>query len=331
MGTLFFLLHAIVKKADRIISRKNEEIDNYNRTLEQSQMRIKESINEVIEHGSFHVRFQGTDLLKCWDVNKCKHTKCPSHNSDNLRCWQVAGTFCEGKVQGVFAQKFGDCRKCDVYRHAMGNKVGMIGENFNNMMTLLQNKHAELENANIKLNELVDIDPLTQIGNRRSFQKRIESTHLLSLRHNHPYSVLICDVDKFKKFNDTYGHQKGDYILISIANKIKASMRKSDEVFRWGGEEFVVILPEQNIHTAIKVAENLRAEVQSLGMELAGSEWKVVTVSIGVACIFSDEVKAVSWEKVLKKADDALYRAKAEGRNRVCASIMAEKESPSGT
>lgn len=332
MGTLFFLLHAIIKKADRIISKKNEEIDRYNMTLEKSQLRIRESINEVIEHGSFHVRFQGSDLLKCWEVKKCNQTECPSHNDENLRCWQVAGTFCQGKAQGVFAQKFGDCRKCEVYKHAETNKVGMIGENFNNMMTLLENKHAELELANEKLNRLVDIDPLTQIGNRRSFHKRMENTHLLSIRHNHAYSILICDVDNFKIYNDTYGHQKGDYVLISITNKIKASLRKSDEVFRWGGEEFVVILPEQDIHSSLKVAENLRAGVQSLGIELAGSEWKVVTVSMGVACNDSDNdnVKTISWEKVLKKADDALYRAKSEGRNRVCSPIMVEKESPTG-
>ena len=223
-------------------------------------------INEVIEHKSFNVRMQGSELLKCWEVKKCVKTDCPSYEAKNLRCWQVAGTFCKGEVQGVFAKKFGDCRKCEVYKYALTNKIGMIGENFNNMMALLESQHVQLGQANEKLESIIDTDVLTQVGNRRSFLKVIANTHLLSLRYNRPYSVLICDIDYFKTYNDTYGHQMGDYVLIAIANKIKNSLRESDHVFRWGGEEFAVILPEQNIQDAIKVAENLRTEIQALAM-----------------------------------------------------------------
>ena len=190
------------------------------------------------------------------------------------------------------------------------------------MMTLLESQHIQLEQANEKLESLIDTDVLTHVGNRRSFLKVIANTHLLSLRYNRPYSILICDIDDFKMYNDTYGHQMGDYVLIAIANKIKNFLRESDHVFRWGGEEFAVILPEQNIQDAMNVAENLRSEIQALAMEVirAETESKVVTISIGVACINNCDSKIVTWEEVFKMADDALYKAKEDGRN--CISVF---------
>jgi diguanylate cyclase (GGDEF)-like protein len=330
MTGLFFLLYVIVRKADGIISKKNEEINKHNNILEEAHTRIRESISEVIEHGSFHVRFQDSDLMKCWEVKNCKSAECPSYESENLRCWQVAGTFCEGKVQGVFAQKFGDCRRCNVYQHAFSDKINMIGENFNNMMILLESKQLELQNVNERLNKLVDIDPLTQLGNRRSFQKRIEYVHQMSLRYKHPYSLIICDVDGFKIYNDTYGHQKGDNVLILISHTFRESIRKTDEIFRWGGEEFVIILPEQDFSSALKAAEHIRASVESVGIEHEGVESGVVTLSIGVACNTLDNVKSISWEKVLKQADDEMYRAKSDGRNCVFPSMKVERESNTG-
>jgi diguanylate cyclase (GGDEF)-like protein len=247
-----------------------------------------------------------------------------------LRCWQVSGTYCAGKVQGVFAQKYGDCRKCDVYMHAFGDRLNMIGESFNNMMILLESKHLELHNVNDKLNKLIDIDPLTQLGNRRSFQKRIEYVHQMSLRYRRPYCLLVCDVDGFKVYNDTYGHQKGDNALILISHAFRESIRKTDEIFRWGGEEFVIILPEQDLSSALNAAEHIRASIESVGIEHEGVESGVVTLSIGVACNAFENVKSISWEKVLKQADDEMYRAKSGGRNRVLPSVKDERKSNTG-
>jgi diguanylate cyclase (GGDEF)-like protein len=330
MTVLFFLLYAIVRKADGIISKKNEVINKHNNILEEAHARIRDSISEVIEHGSFHVRFQDSNLMKCWEVKNCKSTECPSYKSENLRCWQVAGTFCGGKVQGVFAQKYGDCRTCSVYQHAFSDKINMIGENFNNMMMLLESKHQELQNVNDRLNKLIDIDPLTQLGNRRSFQKRVEYVHQMSLRYRRPYSLIICDVDGFKIYNDTYGHQKGDNVLILISHAFRESIRKTDEIFRWGGEEFVIILPEQDLSSALNAAEHIRVTVESIGIEHTGVESGVVTVSIGVACNTFENVKSISWEKVLKQADDEMYRAKSCGKNCVFPPLKADKESNAG-
>jgi diguanylate cyclase (GGDEF)-like protein len=144
----------------------------------------------------------------------------------------------------------------------------------------------------------------------------MESIHMMSLRYNHPYSIIVCDVDNFKLYNDTYGHQKGDNVLLTVANTMKATIRKTDEVFRWGGEEFVIILPEQNSVTALKVAENVRSAVELLKIEHNKNEVGSVTISCGVC---SNTAGHISWESVLKSADDALYMAKQSGRNCVCA------------
>ncbi|HDH04190.1 MAG TPA: GGDEF domain-containing protein [Nitrospirae bacterium] len=321
MSVLHVFLQGVIKKADNIITKQKREIERHNAELEEAQKRIRDSIEQVIENGSFHTRVQGTNLIKCWEFKKCKHTDCPGYQSSDLRCWQVAGTFSQGEVKGECIKEYGDCRDCEIYQYAFKDRINMIGESFNNMMALLENKHKELGRLNEKLNELVHIDPLTQVGNRRSFQKRMENIHLLAIRYERPYSIILCDIDNFKLFNDTYGHQKGDDALTSVADTMKLSLRKTDEIFRWGGEEFVVILPEQNLPDALRVAENLRVSVESLGMEHKGSDSRILTISAGVACNIAENVKYISWESVLKQADDSLYKAKSAGRNRVHPSI----------
>jgi diguanylate cyclase (GGDEF)-like protein len=315
VSMLFLIWQMIIRKADRIIKLKNSEIKKYNMELEEAQHKITESIDEVIKHESFHVRYVNENLIKCWKFKECRQVDCPSYESKDLRCWQVAGTFCGGEVQGVFAKKYGDCRHCEVFKQAFSNRINTIGESFNNMMALLQSKHLELQEANQKLNILVDIDSLTQIANRRSFQHRIENVHLLTLRYNHPYSIIICDIDNFKLYNDTYGHQQGDYVLISVANTMKAAIRRTDELFRWGGEEFIVILPQQNHADALKVAENLRSAVHNLGIKNQKTDLHIVTVSCGVASFYPWKTKDIGWEFVVKQADDALYKAKLGKKN----------------
>ena len=319
MSAFFLMLLLLIRRADMILKSQNREIERYNFELEEAQNLIAESIDEVITHESFHIRCSNNNLMRCWEHKACKKTDCPSYQSKNLRCWQIAGTFCGGEVQGVFAQKFGDCSKCDVFQHACDSRIKMIGESFNNMMTLLEGKHRDSQQLNERLNELANIDHLMQIGNRRYFSERIEAVHQVALRYNRSYSIIICDIDNFKFYNDTYGHQKGDYVLISIANLFKETLRASDEVFRWGGEEIIVLLPEQTIVDALKVAENLRKSTVDLAIEHRKNNPEVVTLSSGVATFISGTSRDPGWEAVIKAADDALYRAKTGAKNCVYA------------
>lgn len=125
------------------------------------------------------------------------------------------------------------------------------------------------------------------------------------------YSLLLIDTDRFKHINDLYGHQKGDEVLCTLAHTLKNCARKSDLVFRWGGEEFVLLLPRTPLDTALSLAEAIRLSVAKVSI----SGLPRFTVSIGVAHHEGNE----SIDELFKRVDDALYRAKNDGRNRVLA------------
>ncbi|HEU0186484.1 MAG TPA: GGDEF domain-containing protein [Gallionellaceae bacterium] len=164
-------------------------------------------------------------------------------------------------------------------------------------------------------------DPLTKIYNRRYLDRRLDEEVARSKRYDLALSVLMLDIDFFKRINDTYGHQAGDVTLSTLSNLLKASLRDLDIVARYGGEEFLVICTNTAIDGAALVAERTRKLIESHPVEISDeSDVKQtiqVRVSIGVACLGAN---IDSKEKLFKAADRALYRAKEEGRNRVIVS-----------
>jgi len=164
------------------------------------------------------------------------------------------------------------------------------------------------------MQELAATDPLTNLANVRTFRQSLTDELESALRYEHPVSVLMADLDHFKKVNDTYGHPCGDSVLKEAASIMLKVMRKVDIVARYGGEEFVVIMPQTDTDSATRAAERLRVAVEGChfdGLPAAGD----VTVSIGVATL----VKGVETDMdgLIKQADEALYKAKMNGRNRV--------------
>ncbi|MEC9092127.1 MAG: GGDEF domain-containing protein [Planctomycetota bacterium] len=163
-----------------------------------------------------------------------------------------------------------------------------------------------------KQNSLAHTDPLTQIANRRAFDLELRRRMSEQVRYDRSLSVLMIDIDYFKKFNDRYGHSVGDLVLQTIANAIQESLRESDFVARLGGEEFAVLLPETNRPEALVVAEQIRLAVDQASESEAGCPQEV-SVSIGVT-----EVDALDdGNSVMERADLAMYSAKREGRNQV--------------
>ena len=183
--------------------------------------------------------------------------------------------------------------------------MGEFSEAFNSMVVALDKARTELDERNellqaqaAKLEELATTDVLAGTFNRRKFNELILAEIERVRRYGHPLSLLVVDIDHFKRINDTHGHEAGDEVLIVLAGLIRAGIRATDSLARWGGEEFVVLSPEATVEEAAGLAERLRSAAGTYAYSFVGS----VTASIGVA---------------QHRAGEALYRAKEGGRDRV--------------
>lgn len=172
----------------------------------------------------------------------------------------------------------------------------------------------ELLIANKKFEELALLDDLTDLGNRRAMEASFEALHAKYLRDSKSYSIMLLDIDYFKNYNDHYGHLAGDDVLQKVAACFKKAMRSSDYIYRYGGEEFVIILPESCVEEVSLAAERVLAAVSCLNLEHLESPLKKISISIGISCIGNNEM---SWPSLLKVSDEALYKAKDLGRNQV--------------
>ncbi len=182
-----------------------------------------------------------------------------------------------------------------------------------------------LQKANDELQRLAALDDLTQIANRRRFEDRLNQEWRRAQRDNTFLAVIICDIDYFKNYNDTYGHLQGDQALHTVAQAINNALKRPmDLVARYGGEEFAMILPGTNINGAQRVAKEVKEAVDALHLEHLSSEISDhVTLSFGVAAIVPKS--DVASKVLVETADRALYRAKAQGRNRIlCVSTENE-------
>ena len=174
---------------------------------------------------------------------------------------------------------------------------------------------AKLAETNLKLAELTRADPLTGLLNRRAWEESARLEQSRSQRSGGKYSILMIDIDRFKRFNDTQGHQAGDECLRRIAKSISLACRAADLVGRYGGEEFVVLAPETALDDAVVLGERVRRSIRGLAIpHPASSVASCVTASVGVATCTGG-----SWEDTLSQADDALYQAKRYGRDMVFA------------
>jgi diguanylate cyclase (GGDEF)-like protein len=164
------------------------------------------------------------------------------------------------------------------------------------------------------LRNMTRIDGLTGLGNRRNLDHRLMLEWHRAKRTGKPLALLFVDIDWFKSYNDTYGHQAGDDALTGVARAMaQCSRRPADIAARFGGEEFVMVLPETDALGAVLVAESVHAAVRELGIQHVGSAFACITVSVGVACTDSDDVADAP--TLIRMADQAAYRAKAAGRN----------------
>lgn len=173
-----------------------------------------------------------------------------------------------------------------------------------------------IDNAELyeKTKELSITDPLTGLANRRLMDNELQRCFHRAKRYGRPFSLVMFDIDDFKQYNDTFGHQAGDMLLSQIGSIALKELRSSDIAFRYGGEEFLVILPETKIKDAVVVAERLRRTIKTMTR---------VSISLGVSS-YREDIEGL--EQILKEADNALYRAKRKGKDRVETSCIEGRE-----
>ncbi len=192
-----------------------------------------------------------------------------------------------------------------------------------NAMLRIKQLTDQLATANSKLAELAVTDPLTRLYNRRALYEHLDREFNRSRRYGNAFAVAMLDIDHFKRVNDTYGHSTGDQVLALVARTLSETVRRTDIVGRYGGEEFLILAPETPLAAAHILAERIRSAVEA--RTAAADGCPAVTISVGVAC--SETVQAETSEALVQLADGALYTAKDRGRN--CSVVVSPDDETS--
>lgn len=211
-------------------------------------------------------------------------------------------TLCLARRDGPFSER--EVKLCELV-------AGLAGNALKNAYM-----HESLASKNVSLKKLAVSDPLTGLHNRRFFDMRLSEECRLAERHNLPLSMLLMDVDFFKRINDTYGHPAGDKVLVELGRVVPRNLRQSDCMARYGGEEFVILLPLTNLQGAIAKAEEIRLAIKEMAIELETGEVLRITASLGAAQLGAPHCS--DQDALVAGADHGVYEAKERGRDQVC-------------
>jgi diguanylate cyclase (GGDEF)-like protein len=219
-----------------------------------------------------------------------------------------------GQLAEIFNEMIAEIRN---YSVVLETKNSQLEFHALNLERIVQERTVALSEANQKLQELATLDGLTNVFNRRYFDEYLQTEWQRAIRAQSWLALILCDVDHFKMYNDTYGHQAGDECLRKVANIIDRCLNRSgDIVARYGGEEFAIVLPNTCLKGALNIAERITLSVKSLGLEhIASQTNSCVTISIGVAVIIP-KIKQ-PYTDLIENADRGLYQSKVEGRDRI--------------
>ncbi len=227
------------------------------------------------------------------------------------------------EILDLFSIDPGDIKPFSLIMQEANEELGRL--NFSYAQIVLELKQAkqsaeqlalELKMANDSLRELAFRDGLTGLYNHRYFQEILESELERAKRYGHPLSLLLIDIDFFKKVNDKFGHPAGDMVLQEVGNTLVKLVRRCDMVARYGGEEFAIILPETGLTSAKVLAQRVRRGIEQMRV-CCGKETLAITISCGVASSEDDPENSLTRNTLVEQSDQALYRAKENGRNRV--------------
>ena len=236
--------------------------------------------------------------VRCWDMKQCdclQHA-CPAYHRADKRCWLVAGTRCNGKIQGEFSIKYKYCTECDVYRNAVyRDPVTEISEH---IITLIHS----LKSTQDKLKTLAIRDPLTGAYNRNFFNEMIANEIKRSKRYGDYFTLVMLDVDNFKQINDSYGHLIGDWILKECATLLNKSIRDCDLLVRFGGDEFLIVTPATNLETCGALISRVHEHLAAWNREPRDHDYGL---SVSIGCSVFEKGKDLL--EVIKEADTRMY------------------------
>ncbi|MFO0754408.1 MAG: diguanylate cyclase [Thermodesulfovibrionales bacterium] len=313
-------------------------IEKTNRTLDallgEGVVPVGESICKLpVDHPVRKLFLKPLELGTCWEIRKCSDRECPLYGRRDCLCW-VSGVPCSRCSGGEESDRLQSMLRCPVYcmayekfyteplelvyngrvlyvyrRNVIGRDGMLIGEILDFIDMTAEKNYQE------RLRLLAVTDPLTGLHNRRYVLDKLEEEFYESRRYGRTLSLLLIDIDNFKRINDTFGHPVGDEVLMELSAVLESDRRKSDVVGRLGGEEFIVVMPHTALYDAVAMAERLRERISAYPFKALPAAL-FLTVSIGVASL-AEAVRGTG--DLLKSADTALYRAKARGKNCVMA------------
>jgi diguanylate cyclase (GGDEF)-like protein len=313
-----------------IIEKINVTLENF---LGKGIVQLGKNICELPEGNLVRAIFlKPFEKEACWEIKQCHNEECPMFGRRDCLCWfnESACIVCSGITDETERLNF--LLNCEVYKKAQENYYAEPVELEHNGRFLHIYRRNVMDERGALIGEILDVvdmtpekdfreqlrvlsitDPLTGLHNRRYITQRIMEEFHESKRYGRDLSIMIIDIDNFKSINDTYGHPAGDEVLRQLAGILEGERRKSDVVGRYGGEEFVIIMPHTKKQEAAVMAERLRKKIKAYAFN-TGSEKSSLTISIGVSSLTEN---IYDMDDLLKIADKALYQAKGQGKNKV--------------
>ena len=213
----------------------------------------------------------------------------------------------------------------NIDQHKIKTDNTRLQRELQSMLSQLRVKNIQLEESLQRLEHMAATDPVTGLANRRRFSDLLNRHYGEAVRYGFDLTCCMCDLDHYKEFNDTFGHQVGDEILVSTAGIICTSLRESDTAARYGGDEFVLLLPHTSVDRALAVGQRIREELAAVGAKY-GDVGSNLSLSVGIASLNSN--KPVSADELVSQADRALYTAKDNGKDRIVVYGQAPSHGP---
>lgn len=309
--------------------------------LDRLRNEIVPLFEEVLSQNA--VAFSNPLRLRCRKVLNCSSPECKLYHtvSEHMPCWQARSLCCQAEKQEGLSRKLAHCTSCSVFRQScpsiveeLGEYLGMLSlliheqglrivEDSEHMAVIRQELNAVVEQLSAKEKEIQEImitDKLTTLFNRQHLITVLEDEIARCQRYSRPVALIMIDIDEFKSFNERYGQQAGDGMLSFVGALIKQNTRKFDRAFRYGGEEFVIVLPESDLTMAYIVAERIRGGFEgktfSVHDRTSGAPQTVSrTMSIGVTATYAFGTEDISIEDLITRTDSALRIAQERGGN----------------